>query len=582
MDRLNDALPAAALVPFSVQRIRRTATLWSDGAALARRDPALASAAEFAARFSYGVRTNPSFAGLDWDDGDARTAAAERYGGFGIGRHGGGARAGNLDGFQIKGVGRNPVAGVSDSTINAEFHGFGGFNLVDAVCDVVNSEMFGRVLPHGTVKCFGLILSGAQTAYYPQRVDADRSFGVLLVRDLCVRPAHFVRAPHFATTAAQMLAVGGDVSRVRAVCRALQERHGTGRDGFPALVKRFLTASAKQFAFARLWRIAHGSVTPSNLAMDGAWLDMMGASFLEPGMNYAPSPDIVPFLGEAEIVKPIAGEVVDTFAKYTGTDLQPESFAAFYDRQFEAALRFYLPRFFGLGIAAVGDFARTSAAAVLVQAVMRALTVGLRLTDLLPDRADVDDPAATLVERLVRGEIERRGDPLATAFRALVDAAFARRATREQSRHAFIGGIAMRSLKRLSFASSLFRARLVAHASALVLDGDMTAVGPAIDEWRDRATWVLSLEPDGERTIARGARCALRREPDGAVTLDRGGTVTRYDGRDSLRQLGAAVQAMPGEDLALPPLYGFPPVRRYDFRPGVVRILRLLEALETP
>ena len=50
---------------------------------------------------------------------------------------------------------------------------------------------------------------------------------------------------------------------------------------FIKILLTFLARSANQFSFSAAMRISHNTLSPSNLALDGRWLDLPVASFYE-------------------------------------------------------------------------------------------------------------------------------------------------------------------------------------------------------------------------------------------------------------------------------------------------------------
>lgn len=570
------------LVPFTVHRIRRTAPLWCNFNALAAAGEEGWDAETFAKRFSYAIRNSRSFTTIDFDEQDSLVAYAERYGGFGTGSHGGGARAGNIGPYQLKGIGRNPLAAPPEKTLNGEFHGFGGFPLVDAICETINSALYGRLLPLGTVTCYGLILSGEKTAFYPQRIDTEPSAGAILVRERCVRPAHFLRCRFYSIPAELLLTVGSDTGRTRQVCKALRTELGGDR-GFAAYLGDFLMSCANQFAFARLWRINHGSVSASNLSVDGRWLDLMGSSFLGPRMDYTPNPNIPPFSREADQAKTIVKEWADTYAKYCRTNIAPEPLLAYYDDQLAAYLHYYIPTFFGIEAGSVASFGGTEHASLLVEKVTAALRSDLKLTGALPQCSDpAKDPAASLAEGLFASS-EGSADPLSpglrTAFSALTDAAFENRPVRAVGRLSFQCLLAARCLKRLYFSSFFFRGRLIGQASAVTLSGDRSAVGTMIEEWLAKAGWIFEPADAPSQTLVDHAGVRLSYGADGRFELREQGRSETYTGAEGIALLRARLANLPPERLRTSACFAFPPVAAYDFLPGALRLLGVLEKL---
>lgn len=209
---------------------------------------------------------------------------ADRYGGDGIGVNGGSGRSAQDDWFQLKGIGRTPLLGrgVSDDSF---WHSHGGISLVDAIQEAVWGEVFARALPHGASRVAAIIATGTDCWY---EVDGSRSRAprALILRQIAVRPAHFMRAVYF-TRATGDLHVS-DTERVRCAVRSLTTvfkqlgmvGQGSETDvlgsGLLVMVERL----GMQIAHAQVRRLMHGAISPSNVGLDGRWVDFGTATQL--------------------------------------------------------------------------------------------------------------------------------------------------------------------------------------------------------------------------------------------------------------------------------------------------------------
>ena len=197
---------------------------------------------------------------------------AERYGGFGIGDNGGGVRCGNVDSFQIKGIGTNQLVGSGANFM----HSYGGLNLVDAVHEAVSTMIFENVLPVGVAKVFGIILLGKRCAYSNPDNNSSKpveEFGALLIRESTDRSGHLLRAAQFDVKPEFSHIMCSDVERIRSLYRAL-----ASESDFINSIGRFLSGCANQIAFAHAVRVSHGNISPSNLCFDGKWVDLTRTS----------------------------------------------------------------------------------------------------------------------------------------------------------------------------------------------------------------------------------------------------------------------------------------------------------------
>ena len=121
-----------------------------------------------------------------------RIFLAERYGGSGIQRNGGGARCGFDGRYQIKGIGANPLVGKGSDLR----HSNGVLSASMAMYETLWTEMLSSVLPYGAVPVQAVLFTDKATDSDFERTCAP-SERALLVREPVVRPAHFERAPYF-------------------------------------------------------------------------------------------------------------------------------------------------------------------------------------------------------------------------------------------------------------------------------------------------------------------------------------------------------------------------------------------------
>ena len=229
-------------------------------------------------KFSYAISAD-----LSKESSEGKVFYAERYGGIGMGPHGGGARCG-YDGtrYQIKGIGPNPLVGFTEATGQRD----GILPLQSALHEMIWSRILQDKLPFGIVECLSVI---AIDSTRPNDALRDTRYDrALLIREACIRPAHFERAAYFKRKPHDPVADRSrDVLRVAEMCRKLPEIFGTLLglradstentvfDGLCELAHR----QAVQLAFARSHFIYH-SISSSNISLDGRWLDFTSMTSL--------------------------------------------------------------------------------------------------------------------------------------------------------------------------------------------------------------------------------------------------------------------------------------------------------------
>ncbi|MDR3431147.1 MAG: MchC protein [Rouxiella aceris] len=219
----------------------------------------------------------------------AKIFLAERYGGSGIQRNGGGARCGFDGHYQVKGIGANPLVGKGSDQRRTN----GALAAIHAIYEVLWSEVLAEALPYGAVRTRAVLLTDH---YIPFECNKSLSRRALLIRDPVVRPAHFERAPYFRTNPEYVGQLTHDAQRIRSVIHKLPANLPTPQAGFsekayldPQLyciegLCELASRQAWQMAFCRT-RFLRLTTSPSNIAIDGRLMDFNGLSCLFPG-NY--------------------------------------------------------------------------------------------------------------------------------------------------------------------------------------------------------------------------------------------------------------------------------------------------------
>ncbi|MFC5550773.1 hypothetical protein [Massilia aerilata] len=186
---------------------------------------------------------------------------------------------------QIKGVGPNRLAGMTTEF----FHRFGGATLQEGILEATWGEIVSHVLPYGSARTYGLLDTSMTVPVKFPRTDGPTQIArVLILREPKLRPAHFFRAVFFKPDDTTRLP--HDTQRTRRAIRRIG--HAMACQGLIApetlanipsieqgLIKLFVR-HAQQIATARAKRLMHGSLTSSNVGMDGSWLDFGSISAL--------------------------------------------------------------------------------------------------------------------------------------------------------------------------------------------------------------------------------------------------------------------------------------------------------------
>lgn len=249
-------------------------TKWQPGCRIVLRDPTLSVSDEaLLRRFSWTVDACGARDALA-----GKTFYAERYGGYGVGVHGGGARCGyDGESYQLKGIGPNPLLGIIGEDDIGQSDG--ELTLSSALYETVWSWILDRVLPYGANRSRAvLVVAGSGPIHR-----------ALLLRDGYLRPAHFERAAYFRSGGDNAwLEQAEDVKRTSAMCKRLPEMLSATfdlqtdpRHYLQAGLIEFARRQAAQIAFANS-RFLYHSVSSSNFSLEGKWHDFTAVSLFEP------------------------------------------------------------------------------------------------------------------------------------------------------------------------------------------------------------------------------------------------------------------------------------------------------------
>ena len=563
MNYTTDARLTSLLHPFPASRLLGGQTLWvapdfelqGAGTDQAERHRL------FAAMFSYMIPGAVCFDELQFDSSDSITMQAERYGGVGIGYNGGGVRCGNVGQYQIKGIGQNPLAGDTDNLL----HTYGGLSAVDAIYETIYANVLQKVLPVGVARIHGVILTGPSAAFNIGRAE-ERSWGALMVRDTALRPAHFLRAGTFVPSDILARAMYSDTGRVRMVNRGLLQTCGSV-NAVIQFLGNFLMRCANQFAFARVARIMHASVSPSNMCFDGRWIDLTLTQFLPSDQNTAGFfPTIASFFEESTAPLIFLRENIDTFNKYNGTNLQFAALANYYLKQLNACFKFHLGYLFALPVPQLAQELLDNQLEYVKDDVLAILSAGKVVRNAWPLGLDADDPVLGFIERSFMAVAEppaagahmaragaarvRDGAAFGAALVTLFDAAHAAD-TSGCSRRSFVLAAFLAAFKRAAVPEYFYHGRLEylsirpavdsadpARMAAVISDsidiGDWAfeAAGAAVTLYRSRECVLAFDRASGHFThsVAQGAsrRFAHARELLGFVEAGAGGVLVQH------------------------------------------------------
>jgi hypothetical protein len=250
-----------------------------------------------------------------------KTMFAERYGGFGLGTNGGGARVVNFNNVQIKGVGANALAGEG----SLKSHSYGGLDIQGAVKEIVYSRLLNKISPVGVQAIDGLIFLDENSALH----NDECAPSVLMIREIIARPSHFLPCLNFRLKSEHRILMRSDYSRVLGIYKSIGKQALLSE--FYALIQNFLDKCADQLSFFRMARLSHNALTPSNISMDGRVLDTALCSFVVAGSNYG---QVTSYFEEASIPALIAKEWFYLINKFLTDEPVADHFLKLYEEKF--------------------------------------------------------------------------------------------------------------------------------------------------------------------------------------------------------------------------------------------------------
>lgn len=489
-------------VGFSASKVIGASVVWSDGS-IGFSNVNNEADKDILDNYAYLLKETPGFKDVAFNISDHKMLVAERYGGEGITVNGGGGRCGNVDGYQLKGIGANCMVGEHDEVV----HKYGGLDAPLAIIETIYTDLLCMLLPMGAVKIRALIYLGGKTAFYHH--PANECWGIIMVRDGCVRPGHFMRAPYFRPQQQYQSMLIDDEHRTRKLNKKLFTLFGDSNQ-FVLFLGKFLQNCASQLGFARAARVMHGTLTPSNITIEGKWLDLPIVSMLGGGVNYCLTSQ---FYTEHHAPLNYAIELLNGYAKYNKTLLNPAPLVNYYNEQFDAYFRHYIGYVLGFDLELVKELDQDNWK-VVADAFAKVIHSGTRF-DNRPIARDPQDP----VHSLIAGLFLSLSSPQAAEqcwVAAKVDASECQKLvasfnhivlqlwnaeTKENrgSLKSFVVATSLRALKR-AYLSEVFYSPLIADTVwKLCQEKTPADIAPLINSYHELAAWIF--EPVEESVV---------------------------------------------------------------------------------
>ncbi|MEC6823496.1 protein adenylyltransferase SelO family protein [Photobacterium piscicola] len=205
---------------------------------------------------------------------ECKTFWADRYGSRHEVCNGGSARCGFDGAFQVKGIGVTPLVAQNMS----KSHSHGKLFLDEAISEAIWGEICHQHLPFGSIRTLAIIKTNVQEGF-SYSDNCPKKPCALAIREFSIRPAHFERATFFWPFPEYMSLRNDDTARVKECINYLPRSFGLSdsilsskKELFDCL-KNLVLRIAKQIAYSRVKGIPHGSLTSSNIGIDGRFLD---------------------------------------------------------------------------------------------------------------------------------------------------------------------------------------------------------------------------------------------------------------------------------------------------------------------
>ena len=344
-----------------------------------------------------------------------------------------------------------------------------------------------------------------------------------MVREACVRPAHFLPQPFFKPFNRYKSVLVNDTARVRAANKSLHS-HFENNNNFIMYLGKFLAASANQLAFSKIFRIAHGAYSPSNICYDGRWLDLTNLSMVPTGVNYSAAQDTTPFLLEPKEPISIVEQAAYNYGKYNYVDLTMAPLISYYYEQFNSYFLHYLASLFGLDYRKLEHSIATPERQLLAELVSHTINGNKQVTVGFPDDLDKEDILQPILETLfaslTRPEFNYTTGKnsikpaMFKAFYSLFSQAYSH-IGQPQSEHSFVISAMIRALRKLYFAPFFYLARMHRHIKAFAEQAEPEEFQDYIDSYSHIAGWLFDkLDSDEKITLFDNSLLAIHYLPN--------------------------------------------------------------------
>ncbi len=250
---------------------------------------------------------------------------ADRYGGQGMGGSEGSGRAAGAGLFQVKGIGRTPLASELPtefdpvitwnpkswspteiyknikSRLSTLHHSHGGATLREAMAEAIWGEILNRELPFGANRVLAVITTDL-------KIGVMNESRALIVRQNSLRPAHFM--VNYKRSELDSEKESSEISKINK--QLVNFFNSLGGQDFKEGQREFVRRVGRTFAVEYARSIFHGSLSPSNIEITGRAIDHGPLTYID-GYTKALFADDFPNGDPRDLLDTILNEFFEDF-----------------------------------------------------------------------------------------------------------------------------------------------------------------------------------------------------------------------------------------------------------------------------
>lgn len=314
-------LPEESFVSFDAYKLNETEVVWINRNLIEEYNIAFDEnflKGELIDNFSYVSKGYAKKQRMEIND--KKQFMADQYGSRHEVCNGGSARCGLNGHFQIKGIGPNPLVATNIS----ESHSHGKLFIDEAISEAIWGEICHKHLPYGAIRTLAIIKTNTKHKF-GYLDEAPYKHCALAIREVSVRPAHFERCTFFWPAVNYSYLRDNDANRVRKALPYLSKFLLGGVEGasLSDAFNKMIDRLACQIAASRVKGIPHGSLTSSNISVDGRFLDFGTITAVPDFGNYVLANGVGAVWDDHALIESWLVNFIDTLNHYSEGDLTP-------------------------------------------------------------------------------------------------------------------------------------------------------------------------------------------------------------------------------------------------------------------